>query len=211
MERLGSGYHIKKTTFPLQSVLLFFSPLLWSVVLDGIGQLARGTGKLHKTSPSCAWIFLFSALWFWNSRVLKSLQQISPATEEFHTTCLQRPTHNLSTLHSLWVCVTTDQSSLSWPHCCSKVHTGYPWELLLLHFTFCHREKGWFLVLSALGTTAHLSWHFSKLRSHWQSLTAPWLYHHTSPSPHLAVVWSLLPINKKNQSLPLSSQMHGEG
>lgn len=71
--------------------------LLWSTVPDGMGQFARERVKLYRNFPSCVWIFLFSTLWLWNSRVLKSLQQISPETEEFHTTCLQRPTHNLYT------------------------------------------------------------------------------------------------------------------
>lgn len=53
---------IWKKTFPLQSVILFLSPLLWSVVLDGIGQLARGMGKLYKTFHSCARIFLSSTI-----------------------------------------------------------------------------------------------------------------------------------------------------
>lgn len=68
----------------MQSVILLFSPLLWSAVLDGIGKLARGTWKLYKTFPSCAWIFLSSTLWLWSSRVLKSKSHLKPRNFTLH-------------------------------------------------------------------------------------------------------------------------------
>lgn len=178
----------------MQSVILFFSPLLWSVVLDGIGQLAMGTGKLYKISPSCAWIFLFSTLWLWNSRVLKSLQQISPETEEFHTTCLQRPTHNLSTLLSLWVCVKTNQSSLPLPPCFCNIPMEYHWGLLELQAApslhlLSSRER---VVLSPQCTGHCVPLHPCHDSSPSSVATASYLMHpgSTSTHPHLHT-WQL--------------------
>lgn len=147
-----------------------------------MGQLARGTVKLYRHFPSCAWIFLFSTLTLKFRSPQELTENLAWNWGILHRVLTKAYTHNLSTLLTLWVCVKTDKSSLSLLNCFYYIHMlvssgtasclsnqQLASSLPLLSSWERGGQKSSILVPSAQGI-ACLSWQFSKLISHCQFL-----------------------------------------